>query len=941
MKALSLGAVLLVPPLMFSGVGEKKSLDHSAYDLWRSIAGQSISTDGRWVVYSLEPGEGDARLILFDMRSGRGDTIERASGGRFSDDSKFVAFTVKPVFAEVRKAKIAKKKTEDLPKDTLGILLLGSSDVVKIPRVKSFKLPEKGAGWIAYQLEKEPAKPDTGKATKKPDGHSEGDLEVNEKEAKAEKGTALLARELSTGTEYMFPFVGEYLFTKDGSKLLFTSTGDDSTKSAGVFLFDTRNRKLDTLSIGKGNYKQLAWDEGGTQAAYVADRDTTKSKQRYYALHYWTAGQDSAIRLADTLAPGMRKGWFVSENGRVSFSKDGTRLFFGTAPVPAPDDTTFNEEETPALDIWNWSDPLLQTQQVKDLEREKKRTYLAVVNLGNARVVQLADGDVPDAEVGSEGNAGVALGWSDLPYRASQSWLLSRQYDVYLIEVATGSRTKVLEKLAGYPNFSPGGKYISWYDKGKKHWFVLDVAARRTVQVTGDIKVPLYDELFDQPDDPPSHGQLGWTEQDEGFLVYDRFDIWLTDPAGKNGSRCVTAGAGRKLQTRLRYVRQDPEERFLKRDGILLLRGFNEKEKSAGFFRARLGSAEAPEKLVMEACDFSIPVKAKRDSVYLLSRSTFVDFPDLHVCGPAFTHMTRISTANPQQKDYRWGTVELINWKAPSGVTLEGLLYRPENMDPRRKSPMVVYYYERNSDGLHRYWAPSPSRSTINPSFYASRGYVVFIPDIRYTVGYPGKSALDAVVSGTRAVLKRGFVDSTKVGLQGQSWGGYETAYIVTRTSMFAAAGAGAAVVNMTSAYGGIRWESGWVREWQYEKSQSRIGGTLWEKLNLYIENSPLFKADKITTPLLLMNNDNDGAVPWYQGIEFFTALRRLGKPVWMLVYNGEEHNLTKWKNRKDLSIRMAQFFDHYLKNEPMPAWMARGRPATDKQKTMGYELVD
>jgi dipeptidyl aminopeptidase/acylaminoacyl peptidase len=145
----------------------------------------------------------------------------------------------------------------------------------------------------------------------------------------------------------------------------------------------------------------------------------------------------------------------------------------------------------------------------------------------------------------------------------------------------------------------------------------------------------------------------------------------------------------------------------------------------------------------------------------------------------------------------------------------------------------------------------------------------------------------------------------------------------------------------MTSAYGGIRWESGWVREWQYEKSQSRIGGTLWEKLNLYIENSPLFKADKITAPLLLMNNDNDGAVPWYQGIEFFTALRRLGKPIWMLVYNGEEHNLTKWKNRKDLSIRMAQFFDHYLKNEPMPAWMARGRPATDKQKTMGYELVD
>jgi dipeptidyl aminopeptidase/acylaminoacyl peptidase len=213
------------------------------------------------------------------------------------------------------------------------------------------------------------------------------------------------------------------------------------------------------------------------------------------------------------------------------------------------------------------------------------------------------------------------------------------------------------------------------------------------------------------------------------------------------------------------------------------------------------------------------------------------------------------------------------------------------------------------------------------------------VPDITYKTGYPGKSAYEAVISGTQAMIKKGFVDQNNVGLQGQSWGGYQVAYIVTQTTMFKAAFAGAPVSNMTSAYGGIRWESGVSRMFQYEYGQSRIGGTLWERKELYILNSPIFEADKITTPLLIMSNDNDGAVPWQQGVELFSALRRLDKPVWLLNYNGDEHNLTKWPNRVDLSIRMLQFFDHYLKGAPVPEWMKEGIPAIDKGFDNGYEL--
>ena len=245
---------------------------------------------------------------------------------------------------------------------------------------------------------------------------------------------------------------------------------------------------------------------------------------------------------------------------------------------------------------------------------------------------------------------------------------------------------------------------------------------------------------------------------------------------------------------------------------------------------------------------------------------------------------------------------------------------------------MLVYFYEKSSDQLYVHSVPAPSWSIINIPWCTSNGYVVFVPDITYRIGYPGQSAYDAVVSGTRAMVDRfSFIDSTRMGIQGQSWGGYQVAYLVTRTNLFKAAMAGAPVSNMTSAYGGIRWGTGRSRMFQYEQTQSRLGATLWEKPELYIENSPLFHVPDIQTPLLIMHNDSDGAVPWYQGIEFFTALRRLNKPAWMLSYNDEGHNLSKWPDRVDLSIRMMQFFDHYLKAKPEPEWMVQGFPLTKK----------
>ncbi len=287
---------------------------------------------------------------------------------------------------------------------------------------------------------------------------------------------------------------------------------------------------------------------------------------------------------------------------------------------------------------------------------------------------------------------------------------------------------------------------------------------------------------------------------------------------------------------------------------------------------------------------------------------------------------------------------ELFHWNAYDGTPLKGLVFVPDGVKEGEKLPVMIYFYEKNANNLYSFWTPAPSRSTVNIPFYTSRGYIVFVPDIVYKVGHPGESAYNCICAGAEALCEKySIADKSRMAIQGQSWGGYQTAWLITRTNMFAAAGSGAPVGNMTSAYGGIRWGSGITRAGQYEHGQSRIGKSMWEPgaLDLYIENSPVFHVDKVQTPVLIMHNDADGAVPWYQGIEFFSDLRRLDKPAWLLQYNKEAHNLVQRRNCKDLSIRLQQFFDHYLKGAPMPAWMKTGVPYESKGEYNGFENAE
>ncbi|MFT5601027.1 MAG: dipeptidyl aminopeptidase/acylaminoacyl peptidase, partial [Flavobacteriales bacterium] len=529
-------------------------------------------------------------------------------------------------------------------------------------------------------------------------------------------------------------------------------------------------------------------------------------------------------------------------------------------------------------------------------------------------------------------NSNYALELSQLKYLKEMTydyWY----FDYLRVNLNTGIKDTLAKHIQGFNgSLSPSGKYFTYFQISDSTWYSLDVDAGITVNLTGAIEDKFYAKHFDMAQGIGPSGNNYWTEGEQSIMIFSQSDLWIVPITGGKPYRFTK---GKETNSRFSYLRLDPDEVYVNFTEGFYLKSFNEKTKQESVWN--YGSNGIQRLMIEDAKLFYIQKARKTDEV-IYKKMTFTQYSDLFQTDVNFKTHKQITDANPQQKEYNWGAVELIHWMDYKGDSVEGLLYQPENLDKSKKYPMIVYYYDRSSDGLHNYSPPRPSASTIHPTEYVSNGYVVFIPNISYEIGHPANSAYNAIMSGTDYVLNNyKHIDSTKMGLQGQSWGGYQTAQLITMTNRYAAAMAGAPVSNMVSAYGGIRWGSGLSRAFQYETGQSRIGTSIWKAPELYIENSPIFHLDKVRTPLLIMHNDGDGAVPWYQGIEMFSGLRRLNKPCWLLNYNGDEHNLMQQANRLDLSIRMMQFFDFYLQDEDAPEWLLNGLPAIYKGERDGY----
>ena len=878
-----------------------------------------VSEDGNVIAYGAQPDRGDGEGVVHELRGGRLFKVPRGSAPAISGDGRFVAMAVRPPFAESEGAKTP-------PKPGMALLDVRSGATASFDRIDRFAFSPDGK-WLAYLAS--PAAADKG-ADAKPAAEAKPAPEAGDQK-KLPKGNLLKLRNLASGEDAEIANVTTFAFDNASAYLAFVQSAEDG-KGNGLFVRDLAAPAASAIAVSqvdRGRYDQVTWAEHASALAFAAatEEDGPATISR------WDSPARGTRELASAAQAGA--GWTIPLKCDLAWSKDGQRLFFGfkrSAPKPPagakkegpPDpydvDAILAKTE---LDVWHWNDPQINSQQKKTWNREKDRTYRAVIHQADGRIVRLADLDMPDIETTE--NARYALGLSDVPYRKQATWG-ERQRDAYLVSLADGTRKPIVKGLLDDASLSPEGGTVAFFRDGQ--WHLYDAATGATRNATGPLGVRLDDELHDTPDTPPAYGLGGWMADGSAALVYDRWDIWQV-PVKAGAPVNLTAGDGRARSVTYRVIRTDPESRGFAAGDPLLLSASHDKEKNDGFYAAAIGRSGVVARLD-EPRRLRFVAKAKKADVVVYTRERIDEFPDLWAADLSFRQPRKVTNANPQVGEFAWGSPELVTWNSLDGLPLEGVLIKPAGYQPGKRYPVIVYFYERMSQRLFEFNEPVVNH---RPSFgvYASAGYAIFLPDVVFDIGRPGYSATKCLVPGVQKLIDMGIADPKAIGLHGHSWSGYETAFVITQTNIFKAAIAGAPVANMTSAYGGIRWESGLARQFQYEETQSRIGGSLWEYPERYIENSPLFFADRIQTPLLLMHGDEDGAVPWYQSIEMYLAMRRLGKDCIFLQYRGEPHHPQKYGNKLDYSIRMKQYFDHYLKGEPAADWIKAGVPYQGK----------
>ncbi len=916
---------------------------------FKSIQNPGISEKGDWVVYNTKPDRGNGEAIAYSVNTGKTFTIPRGDKPIITKDNRWVAAAVQPDAQELEKA-----SKKDKPKTGMALLDTSTGKIISVEKVKGFTFSD-DSHWLAYRLYPEEERE---KEKKK----SENEKKKGKKQPQT---SPLILRHLSSGKEIRMEKVVDSALDPGSRYLAYSIYDPDSDgQKNGIYIRELKkNAELEKKlhSSPRAKYSNLTWSKKKSRLAFIFhknhQKDETKKdkKNNTYVstLMVWDGLKD---KLNTAVAKErMPLGWMLPSDNKFTWTKDEDRLFFGFKPMneyqwthPQPQQNKNKEInlydidtllEKRGVDVWHWDDPLISPNQKKQWDRYKKRVYPSVYHFQDNWFVHLTDTQVPELKISE--NPDYALGFSDLPYRKEITWD-GRYRDIYLVNLKNGTRRKILtrhERGFGQSSvsLSPLGGFVVYYKD--KHWYLYNVRLLTTRNLTESLEIPFYDEDHDYPSDVPGYDVAGWTEKDQAVLIYDKYDIWQFS-TNTGEVLCVTDNQGRKNKIAFRIPRpdrfrrgepdqDDKEEEFYKKNQKVLLSAYSHEEKHTAFYRATIGKPGVI-KLIDGPKRFNFLKKAKNAKLILYTRESFEEFPDLWISDPNLQNPRKISNANPQIKNFLWGKAELVKWQSFDGIPLDGVVIKPENFDKNKRYPVLVYFYRIFSDRLYRFNEVVINHRPCFP-YYTSHGYVMFLPDIRFEIGRPGLSAAKCLVPGVQKLVSMGIADPRAVALHGHSWSGYQTAFVITQTDIFAAAIAGAPVSNMTSAYSGIRWGRGLARQFQYEKSQSRIGASLFEAPELYIQNSPVFFADRVNTPLLIQFGDQDEAVPWYQGIELYLAMRRLNKNCIFLQYNNEPHHLKKYPNKLDYTIKMKEFLDHYLKGEPAPDWITKGIPYRKK----------
>ena len=887
-----------------------------------------ISDNGKVIAVQATPDRGDSRALVRFSDNSKRYQIDHGSNVKVSADGRFVLADIEPPLFDRET-----EKSDDLPHSVV-LLATDSGTTQQFDEVESTLFSDNGAYLL---IKHKPVKDDEDAAqalaaqTNEPSTDEQTKPDVDEKDV----GTNVTLIKLATSEQITLNNVTKFAFDKAGNYVAVLQNKHQVHQMSLVklesltseILYDSNSEQLESLAISP---------DGRFVALTKGDASVARYGREHSLLLLDTDTKKSQIYRQDN-------GWSYNQYSSLQFSKDNQRLFVGRvasvaqqAQLPKYNDAAdvVNPEIITAqkqLRIWHGDDPKIKPQEVKEYAKELKRTYLAVLHLQTNNMVQLADESVPDVAYGEQRDYLVAS--SDVPYQKMITWA-GFYRDVYLVDLNTGNKQLILAQQPSdsMPTLSPHAKFLAYFKQGGVYLF--DISSGRSINLTHNISTPFADEDHDYPIEAPGYGFGPWLGDDSGITVYDKYDMWQFDTSSHQGFM-LTKGDGRKSKTQFRVVGLAKEKRLpavISQGQKILLQGYSHSTKADTFYRATVGK-QGVTALTEGDGKLTLLARSTDADTVVFSKQRYDLYPDLYSANiNNVQNAIQITELDTQRNDFAWGRAELVHWRDGDGVKMDGVLIKPANYQVGKAYPTMVYFYRFMSDRLHAF---PDMKLNHRPNFawYADNGYAIFLPDIRFEIGYPGISSVKALTAGVQKIIEMGVADPNAVGIQGHSWGGYQSAYAVTQTNIFKAVVTGAPVSNMTSAYSGIRHGSGLARQFQYETGQSRIGASLFAAPQKYVENSPIFYADRIQTPMMIMFGDKDDAVPWEQGVELYLAMRRAGKDVVFLQYQDEPHHLKKYPNKLDYSIKMKQYFDHYLKGAPAPTWLSQGEAYQEYKK--------
>lgn len=946
---------LLAGQLCFTGAFAqegKKAISWQDIPDWSFMRTQNTAyaPDGKWLATVAGPTQGDLSLTLkrtLDTTSYTYAVGGQASNIQFNEDSKFVAFTEAIPYKTIKANQKAKKPSDR----KLRIVQLSDTASTTFERVQSFGFANEGSDWLGIRFANDPAV------------------------KTAAKGSDLLIYNVKTKKSFNLGNVSEHSANKAGNLLAYTVDANGQNGN-GVFLLDLASGQTSALQNDKATFEKLAWNKEGTAFTLLKSKKDKNFKKPVYSIigvKNINGDQTEVLTFNGLDEDKIASGFGISENSTPSWSKDLNRVFFGIAPLEKSDDAKKKESsdstatkiadnadstannklastdsipkktaeakpkakdlEKPDMMIWNWQDERLQPEQQKALTRDKNFNMMSVIDFKNNKFTSLADSNIRSIALSPDQLIG--YGYDMTPYQYESNLNGQAYADVYIVNIATGEKKLALSKYYLNPSrgftFSPNSQNLLFYNDGAFH--IMDVNTLAVTNVTANIPAKFFDNKADHNVEKVATPNFGWTQDGNFVLIRDNNDLWKVAKDGKKFTQLTNNWKSNKYKVNT-FFRIYPDDEFidLKKDQYLAI--FDDATKQAGFARLEANKNQI-QVLSMEEASMMGLRKAKHGNQFFYTKASSTDAPEI------FT-TTNKDLAQPQQLTTNTAGVDkyaisagvkLINYVNNYGDTLQASLFLPANYVEGQSYPTITYIYERLTDGTHSFANPGFPGGGFNRAVYTSNGYAVLMPDITYKLNDPGMSAVACVIPAVEAAIATGVVDADNVGLHGHSWGGYQTAFLITQTNMFKASVAGAPLTNLISMYSLMYWNSGSSNQSIFESSQARLTSGYWDNWEAYTRNSPIYHIKNVKTPLLLMHNDKDGAVDYTQGVEYFNGLRRLNKPVVMLSYTGENHGLAKEVNQKDYAVRMMEYFDHFLKQKESPDWWAKGIKYIDLEK--------